>query len=212
MDIKDIIAKIRDGKELTEDEKKVLGAFDLDKAKNDVAAAARKEAEAKSKILQDELDKLKADQDAVKKEADKKASEKMTENEKLAAQIAQLSQGLEAMKVDKEKSDQALHAATRKAGIAAIRDANKIRFLDGVDSDLVNGAFASAFDGLDDLSDKEQIAARIKAFSDRNKALIIDDSGAGSGNDFQPSNPLPTGASTQTDEQRIADLEKAGKL
>lgn len=211
MEIKDIIAKLRDGKELTEDEKKALAAFDPDKAKNDAAAAARKEAEAKAKTLSDELEKLKAENDATKKKVADKDAEKLTETEKLAKQITDLSKGLEAMKADKDKSDKALAAATRKAGISAIREANKLRFLDGVDPDLVNGAFAAALDGVEDLNDKAQVSERVKSFVERNKALIVDNSGSGSGNDFQPANPTST-TLAQTDDQRVAELEKSGKL
>ena len=209
MEIKDIIAKITAGKDLTKEEKDALAAYDPDKAKNDAAAAARKDAEAKAKAAQDELQKLKDEAEKAKKATDDAAKAKMTEAEQLKAEIAKLSTGFKSLQDAKEASDKALAAAARKASIASIRDENKLRFIDGVDQALVNGAFSAAFDGLEDLADKAQVAERVKTFVERNKALVVDNSsGGGTGSDFQPNPQPPTLAVSDAD--RIKQLDAAG--
>ena len=209
MEIKDIIAKITAGKDLTKEEKDALAAYDPDRVKNDAAAAARKDAEAKAKAALDELQKLKDEAEKAKKANEDATKAKMTEAEQLKAEIAKLSTGFKSLQDAKEASDKALAAAARKASIASIRDENKLRFIDGVDQALVNGAFSAAFDGLEDLADKAQVAERVKTFVERNKALVVDNSsGGGTGNDFQPNPQTPTLAVSDAD--RIKQLDAAG--
>lgn len=208
MEIKDIIAKIVAGQELAQEEKDAIAAFDPDKAKNDAAAAARKDAEAKTKAAQAELQKLKDEADKARKANEDAAKAKMTEAEQLKAEIAKLSAGFKNLQDAKEASDKALAAAARKSAIASIREEHKLRFIDGVDQSLVNGAFADAFAGLDDLSDKAQVAERVQTFMDRNKALIVDNSIGGTGNDYQPKPQTTTLALSDAD--RVKQLVAAG--
>ena len=73
----------------------------------------------------------------------------------------------------------------------------------------IDGAFSAAFDGLEDLSDKAQVAERVKTFVERNKALVVDNSsGGGTGSDFHPNPQPPTLAVSDAD--RIKQRDAAG--
>lgn len=186
MKITELTAKLLKGEQLTEDEKKFLGEFDPDKAVNEAAAAARRKAEADAKKLMDELEALKAEKSKAEEDAEKERQKGMTEAQKLAAQIAQLTKSVEDISKAKAESDKQAAALARKQKIAQIREANKIAFVDGVDPELAGGAFAAAFDGLDTLDDEAAVKQRLSAFQSKNKALIFDASGHGAGQDGRP--------------------------
>ncbi len=211
MNLKELLQKIAEGKELAKEEKDALVAFDPDKVRNEAAAAARKEAEAKAKAAQDELQKLKDEVEKAKADADAAAKDKMTEGEKLAAQIADLTKSISTMKAEKAEADKALATASRAASISSLREKLGIRFIDGVDKSLLGNAFASALDGVENLDDETLVGQRIEAFKSRNKALIFDAAGGGTGDDFQPSHS-DTQPLAVSDADRVAQLEKNGSL
>lgn len=213
MKITELTAKLLKGEALTEDEKKFLGEFDPDKAVNEAAAAARRKAEADAKKLTDELEALKSEKAKAAEEAEKERQKGMTEAQKLAAQIAQLTKSVEDISKAKAESDKQAAALARKQKIAQIREANKIAFVDGVDPELAGGAFAAAFDGLDTLDDEAAVKQRLSAFQAKNKALIFDASGHGAGQDGRPA--PATGLNGKAVDQMSAaerkqDLQKRG--
>lgn len=186
MKITDITAKLLKGDQLTEDEKTFLASYDPDKATNEAAAAARRKAEADAKKLADELEALKAEKSKAAADAEAERQKGMTEAQKLAAQIAQLTKSVEDISKAKAESDRQTAALARKQKIAQIREGAKIAFVDGVDPELAGGAFAAAFDGLDTLDDADAVKQRLTAFQRKNKALIFDASGHGAGQDGRP--------------------------
>ena len=214
MKITELTAKLLKGEELTEEEKKFLGEYDPDKAANEAAAAARRKAEADAKKLADELEALKAEKAKAAEEAEKERQKGMTEAQKLAAQIEQLTKSVEEVTKAKAESDKQAAAMARKQKIAQIREANKIAFVDGVDPDLAGGAFEAAFEGLETLDDETAVKERLTAFQTKNKALILDASGHGSGQDGRPVSMGLNGKAVDqmTAAERKQDLQKRGVI
>lgn len=213
MKITELTAKLLKGEQLTEEEKTFLTSYDPDKAANEAAAAARRKAEADAKKLADELEAMKAEKAKAAEEAEKERQKGMTEAQKLAAQIAQLTKSVEDITKAKAESDKQAAALARKQKIAQIREANKIAFVAGVDPELAGGAFAAAFDGLDTLDDETAVKERLTAFQTKNKALIFDASGHGAGQDGRPASAKGLNGKAvdqMTAIERKQDLQKRG--
>lgn len=170
--MKDIIAKLLKGETLTADERAKLEGYDPDKAVNDAAAAARKKAEGERDAARTELE-------ALKKSAEEGKKGSQTETQKLLARIE---------KLEKEKADADAKAAAmeRATAIEAIRAKSGIKFVDGIDPDLLKGIFSKQFDGLDDLTDEATVNDRLKTFREANKGLILSEQGGGTGRSGQP--------------------------
>ncbi len=181
MNIKDILAKLNKGEALTDDEKDFLSKYDPDADLNAAAAAARRKAESERDAAKAELERLKAEADKKAKadEDAKKAS--MTEEEKRKAEFKALQ--TEVAQLKKEKAEESARAAAlqRSQDIDRLREKAGIRFAANIDPAITTAAFAKAFDGLDNLADEKEVAARVKAFKDANLGLIADNTGHGSG-------------------------------
>ena len=181
MNLKDVLAKINKAETLTDEEKAYLSKFDYDAELNAAAAAARRKAEGDRDALKTELDKLnaaaaeKAKADAEAKKASMTAAEKQAADFKaLQAKVAQL---------EKDKAEEAKRAAAlqREQDIVRLREKAGIQFAANIDPAITGSAFARAFDGLDDLTNEQEVASRIKRFKDANLGLIADNTGRGSG-------------------------------
>jgi hypothetical protein len=212
MTIKEIMAKVLKGETLTDAEKQFVEAYDPEKALNDAAAAARRKAEADKTELQKQLDALKSEKDAAALAAEEAKKNGMTEAQKLAAQIEALNKSVAEISKAKAESDKQAATMARRQAINHIRETNRIRFIDGVDRKLVDGAFEAAFEGLDTLNDEAAVKSRLSAFTTANKALIADESGHGAG---LPPGTAPATARAKeiadmTDAQRAQDLQKKG--
>ena len=185
MNLKAILDKINRGEELSEAEKNFLAEYDHQAAIDTVAANARRkadeklktaeaakaEAEAKAKEAQDALD---AKNDEGKPELEKLQAE----NEKLKEQIAERDTQIEALSKDKE-------GLTREAKLDAVIRTAGLQFVDKVDADAMANLFKSGFGALslEDLDDDAQIAPIVEAFKTANEAIILDNSGSGSGSE-----------------------------
>lgn len=173
--MKNLIAKLLKGDALTDEERSRLEAYDPDKAANDAAAAARKKAEG-------ERDAARKEAEDLRKQIEDSEGKGKTENQKLLARIEKLEK-------EKSESDAKAAAMERARAIEGIRAKSGLKFVDGIDPDLLNGIFAKQFDGVDDLSDESAVSERIKSFRDANKGLILSEQGGGTGR----SNQQPAG-------------------
>lgn len=171
--MKNLITKLLNGESLTDEEKAKLQSFDLDKVTNDAAAAARRKAETQLETLKGQLEEMKS-----------QSNGHASETDKLIKRIENL-----------EKARQAAEAEAaslkRNASLEAIRSKAGIKFIDGVDPKLLTAAFAQAFDGVEDLDDETVTSEIIKSWSNVNRALIVDQSGHGTGQVSVP-NPTPS--------------------
>lgn len=211
MTIKEALAKVAKGETLTDEEKAFLAGYDPEKVQNDAAAASRRKAEAEVVKLQELLESLKTEKSKADRAAEEAKKSGMTEAQKLAKQIEDLTKNMADLKKAKDDADKHSQTLARKQRIATIRDGNKIRFIDGVDRKLVDGAFEAAFEGLDNFEDEDAVAERVKAFTGVNKALIVDDSGHGTGAESKPAVGLSGKAvDKMSDVERRDDLKKRG--
>ena len=165
--MKNLIEKLLKGETLTADERAKLEGFDPEKAVNDAAAAARKKAEGERDAARTELETL-------KKSAEEGKKGSQTETQKLLARIEKL----EKEKADADAKSAALERAT---AIEAIRAKSGLKFVDGIDPDLLKGIFSKQFDGIDDLADEAAVNERLKSFREANKGLILSEQGGGTG-------------------------------
>ncbi len=219
MDIKLVLGKVRDGEELTEEEKAFLADYDHDKVMNDAAAAARRRAEARAAeaekeraTLQETLAELQAKIDEAETAGKSDVEQLQANMDKLAARLAERDKELDEARAANAKM-------ARDTKIREIQSAAGIAFVDGVDGTVMSGAFASAFADLDDadLGDETVTKPIIDGFRNANKAVIADKSGVGSGgNPHDGTGPAaPVGESDpekMTTEERAADLKKRGLL
>ena len=120
MNIKDILAKLAKGEELTDAEKAFLKTYDPDKEKNDAAAAARRKAEEEAAALKAENAELKKKADEAKKAEDEAKKSQMTADQKRDAEFAELKAKIEGLEKAKTDAEQKAAAVQRSQ---TIRDA-----------------------------------------------------------------------------------------
>lgn len=203
MNIKAILAKLTKGEALTDEEKSNLSGFDPDT----VAAAARKKAEAEAKAAADKVSELEAklteQQEKIDNAGKTEAEKAKVEQAKIAKKLAEYEARVETLA--REKGE--IVRGYKLAGIAG-----NLKFVDGVDRDLITGMLKAKFANLKDeqLDDEKEVEAVLKGFRDSNKALLVDDSGHGSGQKRDGSNPAG-GAGAKSPEQQ-SDAERLAHL
>lgn len=182
MNIKAILAKVAKGESLTDEEKSILNSFDPDT----VAAAARKKAEGEAKAAADKASEMEAKLTELQEKIDNagktEAEKAKVEQAKIAKKLADYEARVETLA--REKGE--IVRGHKLAGIVG-----KLKFVDGVDLDLITGMLKAKFGNLKDeqLDDEKEVEAVLKGFRDSNKALLVDDSGHGSGQTRDGSNP-----------------------
>lgn len=212
MNIKELLAKISKGEALTDEEKAFVAAYDPEKVVNSTAAAARKSAEAKLKEKEAELQKLQSDIEALRVEAEEKANANKPELEKLTREMEKLQKGL----ADKESAVQQLvqekRQMIRNGKISRIMAG--LKFVEGLDPDIVRLGVEKSLAAIsdDDLDSEEAINPVMEMFKAKNKAILADTSGHGSGNP-----PKDTAGSTgkkpvdkMSASERAEELRKQG--
>lgn len=211
MTIRDILAKVAKGETLTDEEKALAGGYDPDSAVNSAAAAARKKSEAEAEKARKDLEDLQKRLGDAEARLQDAAGKGKTDLEKLTAQVATLTNQVQAAQAEKAKliRQQKLDDVIRQSGI---------QFVSEVDGSIMRGALVNEFAGLadEDLADGAKVKPVIDTFRARNKAVILDASGHGAG-----AGPHRPGASADerakaieamTPEQRREDLKKRGIL
>lgn len=175
MSIKAAMGKLLKGESLNDEEKELLANFDPDKA----AAAARKEGSKKVQELETKLaeleEKLAEAGNSGKSEAEKLKSE----NEKAAKKLAELTEKLNATVAEKAK----FIRETKLAGIAS-----KLKTVPGIDAESVKLLLSAKLSAIEDLDDATGVEKALGEFRAANKALLIDESGSGSGTKNDGSN------------------------
>ncbi len=208
MTIKDLLAKMLKGDTLTDEEKKLVQEYDPDAT----AAAARRKAEADAKRLADKLAELEAANADLAKKADEAGSAGKSEADKFTKQVEALSKQVEALTKAKADADATAARLGREQKIGQLRAKHGVKFVDGVDPALVEGAFARVFDGLETFDDEAEVKTRLQAFKAANKALIAD-TGHGTGDPAGDVRPKGLGGKPVEEmsiEERRADLKQRG--
>lgn len=211
MKIKDILTKVSKGEQLTDDEKKALAEFDPDAT----AAAARRKAE-------QDADTLKADKEALAKQlADLNAKiadmdkGKMTEAQKAEAEKADLKKAIADLQQKFADKDAESKKLARAAKVTGLIQKSGIKFVDGVDAEILSNALAGTLAGVpDDKLDAEDVVKPLlEGFRAKNKAVILDTTGHGAGTD--PARKIEVGSDGKpvdkmSADERAADLKKRG--
>lgn len=185
MNLKDIIAKIGRGEELSADEKAGLTAEAFQEAIDAAAAAARRKAEGDKTAAEQRAQAAEAEAKRIQDEAEAKANEKKPEVERLKGEIVKLQNAL----AEREKAIEGLKAEgvkmTRAQKVAAIMAKAKIAFVAKVDGEAMTEILKNRLADLDvaDLDDDTKTGPIVKAFVSANEAAIVDASGHGSGGD-----------------------------
>jgi len=211
MTIKEILAKVAKGEALTDEEKAMAAGYDPDASVNSAAAAARKKAEADAEKARADLQSLTQKLSEAEAKLNDAAGKGKTDLEKLSGQVATLTQQVQAAQAEKAKlvRQQKLDDVIRTSGIQFVKD---------VDGGIMRQALVREFEGLpdDDLADAAKVAPIVGTFRARNKAVILDTSGHGTGNPpHQPGGTPEDRAKAieaMTPEQRRDDMKKRGIL
>jgi hypothetical protein len=204
MTIKELLAKVAKGEALTDEERAELAGFDPDRASNGAAAAARKAAEKERDALKAQLDELQA-------KLDEAGNAGKSEVEQLKAQVAKLTKAVETAQAAATKAE-----ADRKAllrGTKLDRIVGGLKFVDGLDASLPRLALERALSEVkdEDLENDEVVQPIVSGFAEKNKAILLDQSGGGAGTPPKDRAGSGTGSSDpmkMTAEQREADLKK----
>jgi membrane protein involved in colicin uptake len=182
MTIKEVLAKVRKGEALTEEEKAILEAYDPEKTANDAAAAARRKAEADLEKAKADLAKIQTDLETAKKALDSKDAEKLTEAEKMTKEMENLKTQVKAITEAKAQAE-AKTAATMRS--QAIRDKAKAAGIALAPKTVSEGLFfqmlEATLSGVD-VADEAAITAALDKFKAENPGVIVAP-GKGSGVD-----------------------------
>lgn len=209
MSIKDLLAKLTKGEAMNDEEKKTLAEFDPDK----LAAAARKDGEKKAKDMEAKLAELQEQLEAASNVGKSESEKLKAEHEKAQKKLAAMESQLNATLAEKAKF-------IRESKVEKIM--GKLKTVPGVDAEIVRMALAHKLQGVKDeeLDSDDAVAPILTAFRTANKALILDESGHGSGTKNDGSNR--SGGSGQTIKRsefdalapaaRDAHLKTGGKI
>lgn len=195
-EIQAILAKLAKGETLTDAEAKTLQEFDLQKAIDGAAKAARTEAEAKTAKAQEELDKLKTKVGDLTEQLKTKDDSSKTELQKAQDQIKELNGKFAEMQKKAQEQEAAAAALTRKQNLRQIREKAGIKFAEGIDPEILEDSFSRNFDGIEDLSDEAVIQEKVSTWTARNKGAILDTSGHGTGGAHPNQQHQPSAVST----------------
>lgn len=212
MNLKDILAKVRKGETLTDEEKTFLESFDPDAALNNAAAAARRKAEADAAALQKQIEDQQKLIEGLQKKADDAGKSGQTELEKAQSQIKTLSETLSTVTKRLEDADKKSVADARNARITAVAKEAGVQFIPGFDHELLLNGFARSFEGIkdEDLGNKAIVDPIVSRFREVNKAVIaVAGHGAGGpahvGNGYTPNgkNPFKEESFNLTEQARL---------
>jgi hypothetical protein len=181
MDIKTVLSKVTKAEALTDDEKAFAASFDLQQEINKAAAGARKGAEGKLKEKEQALATLQADIETLRAEAEEKANAGKPEIERMAKEIEKLKKAV----ADKDAGMAALSAEKKNLirGGKLNRVMAGLKFVDGIDPDLPRMALEKALAAVEDADLDNDVTVKpiLDGWVEKNKALILDQSGGGSG-------------------------------
>lgn len=217
MKIIDILAKLKKGEELNDAEKKFLAEYDHEKATNEAAAAARREAEAKAqKALKAREDELNAELEKLRTEAEKKVTDKQTEAEKLQISIEALTKQVSGLTEARDKAEKQAAAVARSQGIRDAAKAAGIALAPKMVSEKLFYQMLEASVGDIDISDATALTAALDGFKTANPGIIAAP-GSGSGNiPGQPTlgtpsikNPFAKDSFNLTEQMKLVKSDRA---
>lgn len=208
MKIKDILTKLAKGETLTAEEKSFLDQYDPQKEIDSAAAAARKKAEADAAKAAEDMATAQQQLKDAQAKLDEAGNKGKTDLQKLQEQIVSLQKQVESSTTEKQKliRQQKLDDVVRRSGLQFVKE---------VDGSIMRKALDAEFTQLADadLDLEDKVKPVIETFRARNKAVILDTTGHGTGNPPH----APTEAADRakkieemTPAERKADMKKSG--
>ena len=204
--------KLGTGVELTEEEKQFLTNYDPEKSQNEVAAAARRKAEAELNKLKNEYETLINEKNTYEETIKNKETEKLTETQKLAKQMEILNIQINELKKAKEEAELNNKKIVKKQTIQQIRQKNNINWINGIDPSIAEEAFEKQFNEIEDFEDEASILPIIENFKNKNKGLISSGEGYGTGNKIEPKEIKKKKQAEMSIEEREKELKEKGLI
>jgi multidrug efflux pump subunit AcrA (membrane-fusion protein) len=208
MNLKELLRKMIAGEVLTDEEKQFVENYDPDS----IAAAARRKAVSEAEQLKNELKALMEEQEASKLEVESTKAEKLTATQKLEKQMSELKEQIAQINQAKADAEAAAKKLVKNHNINKIRQSKGINWITGIDEEIVEGAFAKVFDDLDDFDNEEIVNARVAKFVEKNKALITDKSGHGTGQGASPAAVKVKDNKEISIEERAKNMKEKGLI
>ena len=192
MTIKEILAKVAEGTELSEDEKAFLTTYEepnLEAAANAIGKKERLKMEAKIAELQGAIAEKEAEIEDVSSSA--------TDAEKLQKQIEKLTQKFEATQTALTAEQQA-HANTQRSNV--LKSVN-VPWLPNVPQAYRDSVLNGAFDGIDteDLNDTSVIAPIVQSIIESQSSLITASTPSGAGTGVKEGAKISSGSKITKD-------------
>lgn len=181
-----LIKRLLAGETLTDAERNQLSAFQMPD----------------TKALEDTITDLRAKLALAESDKGKSAGEMAD----IRKQLGELTKAIATEKGLREAAEKEAKAIKRTQTIDGIRTKHGINFIDGIDPEITRGAFAKAFEGLEDFADEAKVNAAVEGFRKANAGLIRATSGMGGnfgGN--QPANPNHQGSNTEAMAKILSD-------
>lgn len=197
MDIKSIINKMVAGETINDEEKQFAQSYDPTVEINGAAAAARRKADEQAALAKRQLEELQS-------QATQQKQSLMTDQERLAEQIKQLTQSVESIKQEKEEALKQAKTLQRKSAIKSVSESAGIKWVNGVNTSILDNALESYFGDIENIT-PEVAKPILEKFKTENAAVILDQSGHGVGSQARPAQV----SGEVTMEDRAAQLRKS---
>ena len=205
MAVKDILAKVVAGTELTEDEKTALAEYqepDTSKIESELKdkiqkAAFAKATEDKKKYLS-EIDELKSKVESLE-------SSGLSEAEKLQRELERAIKAREKAEADYSELQKAHTHEQRSSQLKDI--AGKIQFMDNVPSDMAYREVSAVFGDIENLSDEGQVKARMEQFRESHAGLIKSESNMMGTGKHSQAGGAPSGGKLEVGKMSEAEYE-----
>jgi DNA repair exonuclease SbcCD ATPase subunit len=199
MGIKDLLAKIVAGEALTDAERAEVKDYDPESAVNSAAAAARRASEAK-------LAQIESARAALAAKLAETESQSTTKELSMADQLKALNTRLASIEAARVEAENQTKALKRAQSIEKVRNQVGINFVPGIDHEYAAEAFERAFKDIEVINpEDEAVKTALTAWTTKNKALILDTTGSGSGQKTSPATLSVAGAGT--DVSKMSDQE-----
>ena len=208
MDIKEILAKVAKGEDLTDGEKAFLGGYDPQADIDKASAAARRKAE---RERDDALAK------AAKAAEDLEAAQAALRNPQKDDQLAKLAKEVEKLTKRNAEAEAKLKATARMEAIRAAAKANGAVAAEGISAETFDMLLDRAV-GEVDVGDADALKGALEAFKSANPAMIADLGRGGVGSKGRPSggagatggaNPWKEGGVNLTEQMRLLNTNPA---
>jgi len=204
MKIKDILAKVVSGEELSEEETSFLSDYnepDVSKAKSEAAALARKAEKEATRASAAKVEEMEAELEELREQLEDTSTGKKSEAQKLERQLAKFSKKLEAAEAKAQSLEAEKNKIQRDYAYESLL--SKVDFVDQEAREIGYLALQRSVADLDDLSGEEALSA-VEDLKSSFPKLVRAEGGSGTG--LKPGNNVsePTENSSEVVNQIVS--------